>query len=361
MATRHSLAALVFAAVSSFGRPQAFAADALIGVAAPTSGPAAVLGAQVAAGARRAMAAAPAAKRLEIDTRCTEEGGREAAQRFVAAKVGVVTGFVCTEALEAALPILAAAGIPTITSGVRATRLTDRRAKSGALLWRVAPRSDAAAEALAGAVSARWKDRPFGLVDDGSVDGRGLADAVRSRLEAAGAKPILVDTFRPADEKQFGLVRRILASGVTRVVIAGDRPDIAIIARDAAASGLVLDIVAGETLLDEPGAVPLPEGIVAVAPAWQWTSAADGTDAGSEPPPEEREGYFGPSLAATEIALAAVTDAQRSGRTLREVLDTTRFSTALGFVRFDAKGDGDLDLYRTFRFDGTTFVPESDG
>jgi branched-chain amino acid transport system substrate-binding protein len=352
MATRFILAASIVIAASSVAVPAAFAQEPAIGVAAPTSGPAALLGAQVLAGAREAMGATTL---VEADTACTAAGGREAAARFVAAKVRIVTGFLCTPALEAALPVLTAADIPIITSGVRAARLTDRRGKTGALLWRVAPRSDAQAEALAKTVSTRWRDMPFGLVDDGTVDGRGLADALRSRLEAAGVKPILIDTYRPADEKQFGLVRRILASGVTHIVIAGDRPDVAIIARDAAASGLTLEIVGGEQLFDEPGPVPLPAGLLAVAPVWQFSSGSAGE------PPEEREGYFGPSLAATEIAAEAVAEAGRSGRSLPDILGTTRFSTRLGIVTFDAKGDSGLGLFRTFRFDGTSFGLEVGG
>lgn len=333
-------------------------ADRAIGIAAPLSGPSARLGQQVLAGARQGTADRPGLRRIEADTACTADGGREVAARFVGERAAIVTGFLCTEALEAALPILSAARIPVVTPGVRTLRFTDRRARTGALLFRIAPRADAAAEAIALSIAERWRDVPFALVDDGTVDGRGLADAVRTRLEAAGLKPALIDTFRPADEKQFGLVRRIAASGVTRLLIAGERPDVAIIARDAASNGLALEIVGSEALLDEPGPVPLPAGTLAIAPLWRFPGAPGEADPDA---PEAREGYFGLSLAATEAAADALDEAERSGRPLADVLGATRFSTALGPVRFDAKGDSSLDLFRAYRFDGTDFVPDAGG
>lgn len=334
----------------------AAAEDAIrIGVAAPLSGASGILGAQVTAGAD--TAADSATEITRADTECSVEGGGKAADALVAARVEIALGFLCTEALASALPRLTAAGIPVLTVGVRANRFTDTRAKTGALIWRLAPRSDAEADAAAALLAARWKDAPFALVDDGTIYGRGLSDAVRTRLEAAGLRPSSVDNYRPAEEKQFGLVRRILATGVTHIFLAGDRPDVAIIARDAASLDLGLEIVGGESLLDEGNPdIPLPAGVLAVGPVNRFDDipAAAGI-------PEARQGYFGPSIAATEIALAAVRFSRQRQKSLREVLEANAFATSLGPIGFDAKGDSDLKLFRTFRFDGRDFVPETGG
>ena len=111
-----------------------------IGIAAPLSGPSEILGRQVVAGA---TAAAEDATLEVVDDACTGAGGAAAAQRFVAARVRAVVGFLCAEAIEAALPILEDAGIPVITPGVRVDRLTDKRPKTGWLVYRLAPRDDA--------------------------------------------------------------------------------------------------------------------------------------------------------------------------------------------------------------------------
>jgi branched-chain amino acid transport system substrate-binding protein len=90
----------------------------LVGIAAPLSGPSAILGKQIEAGASLA-AEANGAEIKTVDDACTADGGAAAARDFAAAKVSVVVGFLCTEAIEAALPILKDAGIPVITVGVR--------------------------------------------------------------------------------------------------------------------------------------------------------------------------------------------------------------------------------------------------
>lgn len=329
----------------------------VIGVAAPLSGSSAILGAQVSEGARRAVAGRPDTAVVEADTECSAEGGARAAAALVAGKVEVAIGFLCTESLEAALPILTRAGIPAIAVGVRADRFTAKRAKTHALVWRVAPRSGAEADAAAKLILARWRDVPFGLVDDGTIYGRGLSDAVRTRLEAAGLRAATIDNYRPAEEKQFGLARRIAGTGVTRLFIAGDRQDVAVIARDAAALPLELAIIGGEALVDEASAeLPLPEGVLAVAPRNRFEDAAR-----TATEDEAAQGYFGPAFAAAEIAAAAIGDARRTSSPLPDVLGRTSFATALGPVRFDADGNADLDLFQVFRFDGKDFVPDPGG
>ncbi|MBB4001783.1 branched-chain amino acid ABC transporter substrate-binding protein [Aurantimonas endophytica] len=341
-------------------------APVVIGVAAPLSGSEAILGEQLRSGVEAAVARLSGtdgrAETVTADTACSAEGGRQAAETFVATDVAIVVGFLCTEALEAALPVLRTAAIPTLNVGVRANRLTDRRERTGDLIWRIAPRSDAEAAKVAQILASRWRDQPFGLVEDGSITARGLTDSVRRLLEEQGMVPQTIDNYRPAEEKQFALVRRLERTGVTRFVIAGDRPDIATIARDAGELGLELEIVGGESLLDEASIdVPLPDGVVAVAPRMRFPELAGSADAPTPADDTAPKGYFGPAFAATEIAVAAVRAARESSRTVPAVLQSGAFATELGTVRFDAKGDSDLDLYRVFVWRGDRFADEAGG
>ena len=66
------------------------------------------------------------------------------------------------------------------------------------------------------------------------------------------------------------------------------------------------------------------------------------------------EGYVLPAYAAIEIAGSALS---ASGETPFDALSNREFETAIGPVRFDAKGDLADNPYRLFRFDGTEFVP----
>ncbi len=106
-----------------------------------------------------------------------------------------------------------------------------------------------------------------------------------------------------------------------------------------------------------PGDVPYAAGTLMIAPP-EWADVADpkvleAFAAESIIP----EGYVLPAYAAVEIARAAAAAAETSGKPLAELLTAHDFTTAIGPVRFDEKGDLSQNPYRAFRFDGTRFVP----
>ena len=250
-------------------------AEALIGFAAPLSGPSAILGEQMRAGVQMAAETLkdPGITLDIADDACTAEGGARAARQFVSARVRIVVGFLCGEAIEAALPILKQANIPTITVGVRTDSLTDSKTKTGWLVYRLGPRADGEREAAARLLTRLWERELFAIVDDGTIYGRELSESLRLAAEQAGLKPVFVDTFRPQVDNQIGLVGRLKRAGATHVFAGGDRDDIAIMGRDAAELQADLVIAAGETLRAPAGEVPLAAGTLMVAlPEWSETA-----------------------------------------------------------------------------------------
>jgi branched-chain amino acid transport system substrate-binding protein len=348
---------LTIAIVAALAAAQANADALLIGVATPLTGPSARLGAQVRAGAQAAAASASPAATLEIvDDQCSAEGGAKAANDLVAAKVSVVVGFLCTESIEAAMPILKTAGIPVITVGVRTNSLTDRKFKSGWPVFRLAPRSDAETAAVASTLTELWRQELFAIIDDGTIYGRELAETLRSESERAGLTAVYVDQFRPQLDNQIGLVGRLRKAGATDVFVGGDRDDIAILGRDAAKVGYDLTIAAGETLRAAAGETPLKAGTLMIGlPEWADTAPPAAVRAirnqGAEP-----EGYALPAYAAVEIANAASTDSEAAGGKLLDSLGKLNFTTAIGTIKFDDKGDLSQSPYKLYRFDGTKFV-----
>ncbi len=327
-----------------------------IGVAGPLSGPSAMVGEQIRAGAERSAEANGATLTFE-DDRCDAEGGAAAAQRLVEAKVDVVIGFVCTEAIEAAMPLFKDASIPVITIGVRTDSLTDRRERTGWPVFRLAPRGDSESSAVAAILTRLWKDELFAVVDDGTIYGRELAEGFRAAAEQAGLKPVFVDTFRPQLENQVALVGRLRKAGATHVFVGGDGEDIAVMSRDAASLGAGITFAGGETLRVADRTV-LPEaGTLMIAPP-EWTSvAARDVISAFEADKQTTDGYTLPTYAAVQIANAAASAAASDGKPLVEALAGRDFDTVLGQLRFDAKGDLTENPFRLFRFDGTTFVP----
>lgn len=290
------------------------------------------------------------------DDQCSTEGGEAAARGLVAANVAIVVGFLCTEAIEAALPILKDANIPVITPGVRANGLTDQRIRTDWPVWRLAPRADAEAHAVAEILTRRWRTEHFAIIDDGTLYGRELAESFRLAAELAGLRPVLVDTFRPQMENQIGLVGRLARAGATYVFVGGDRDDIAIMARDTESRDHDLVFAGGEALR-AAGEIPLAKGTLMIALP-EWAELMDEgvserfADAGFLP-----EGYVAPSFAAVEIALQATQRAQASGTSLAENLGGEPFDTVIGPVAFDAKGDLAHNPFILQRYDGERFLP----
>jgi branched-chain amino acid transport system substrate-binding protein len=342
-----ALAALVLAGQAG--------AQASIGLSAPLTGPSALLGQQMRTGA--VMAAErlgdPTVRLSVADDGCTADGGARAARELVAAKVQVVVGFLCGEAIEAALPILKEANIPTITVGVRADSLTDRRNRTGWPVYRLGPRADGEREAAGRLLALLWESELFAIVDDGTIYGRELSESVRLAAEKAGLSPVFVDTFRPQIDNQIALVGRLQRAGATHVFAGGDRDDIAVIGRDAEELRTGLTVAAGETLRSV-GEIPLAPGTLMVAlPDWPDVAVPAVAAAFAE----RRilaQGYVLPAYAAVEVAHAAIADA--TGGLIGD-LSGRDFATAIGTLSFDNKGDLTENPYRVFRFDGTRFNP----
>jgi branched-chain amino acid transport system substrate-binding protein len=348
------LSALALAAAPA----PAGAADIGIGLAAPLSGEAALLGQQLREGVETAAANFPGGTVTldTVDDGCTAEGGARAAKEFADSGVDVVVGFLCTEAIEAAMPILKKAGVATITPGVRTNSLTDRRDKTGWPVFRLAPRADDEAAAVAAILVKRWSDQLFAIVDDGTIYGRELAESFRAAAEQQGLKPVFVDNYRPEMDNQIGLVGRLKKAGASHAFVGGDRDDIAVIERDAAKLGFAIEIAGGEALRAAPGDVPLAAGTLMIGlPDWTRTddtaAAAQLAKAGIVP-----EGYVLPGYAALQVAAMAAEAAAGEKTSVAARLSAQEFATVVGRVRFDDKGDLTRNPYRLFRYDGNAFV-----
>ncbi|WP_309086547.1 branched-chain amino acid ABC transporter substrate-binding protein [Chelativorans sp.] len=327
-----------------------------IGLSAPLGGDFRILGEQWAQGARAAAALREQPVELiEADDACTVEGGAAAARRLVEARVSIVIGFLCTPAVEAAMPVFKEAGIPVITP-VRTNSLTDQKDRTGWPVYRLGPRADAEREAVADILVPLWREEFFAIVDDGTIHGRELAENLRARAELAELKPVLVDTFRPQLDNQIGLVGRLRRAGATHVFVGGDRSDTAIMARDAAGLDYAVTFAGGEALRAEDGPVPLSAGVLMVGlPEWRDIATPDAL-AALEAARVQPEGYALQSFAAFEVAVSAAGEAANAELPVTTALAQLTFATAIGEVRFDEKGDLAGNPYRLFRYDGERFV-----
>ncbi|KXF77464.1 hypothetical protein ATN84_08790 [Paramesorhizobium deserti] len=339
-------------------------AEMRIGVAAPLTGPFALLGQQLTDGAHLATTTAPtgeATTPIIIDDKCSAEGGAEAAETFIKAGVRIVTGFLCTEALEAALPLLGEKNIPVVTPAIREAGLIERRAKEPLPVFRLLLPRDREAVAAGDILANLWHDKAFAIIDDGTIRGRELAHAVRTQIEEKGLKPVLTETYRPGLDNQGALVALLRRAGATEVFIGGERDDAAAIAAAAAQLNYPLTIVGDEALRAAPGAVDLaPDTLMIAAPEAETLPAAAPAVAALRAAERPAEGYAVPGYAMLQIAIQAATAAETEKQPVLATLRTKTFDTALGTIRFDESGYRSDNPYRLFRYDGSQFVPAAE-
>ncbi|WP_149737093.1 ABC transporter substrate-binding protein [Rhizobium sp. RU20A] len=333
-----------------------------VAVVAPQSGPFQILGDQIRAGATFA-AKQKDVEIVEIDERCETTGeatgdGDTLAKSLAASGAQAAVGFLCTEGLEASLPVLAEAGIPAISVSVRSDVLMADALKKGWPFFRLVPGQGDEAMAVAGYVARNWKDVPFALLDDGTIQSRELTEAVRTILAEKGMSAVFTDTFRPAQEQQVGLVRRLAKSGATHVFTSGDRNDTAILARDAASEKIALTIAGGDQLNGADQTVPLANGVKAITvPDYAGLAAASDLVKGMQAEGMVAEGYVLPAAAAVTIAADALTTAEDSGISLADAIAKGSFSTAIGTVSFTAARDLAPSPYRPMVWQDGRFVP----
>ena len=277
---------------------------------------------------------------VEGDDGCTPESGADAAAAMIEASVDIVVGFLCTESLAAALPVLSESNIPVMTLTVRADIIGEEAARLGWEFFRLAPRAGSEAEIAADAIFRFWADKPFALIEDGAISGRELVEAIRVMLENRALDPTFVDNYRPGQDTQPSLVRRLNSAGVSRVFVGGERADLAVIAQEADYQGVELRFMGSDALHAPAGEFPLPDGTIAVL------------SAGAVPGPEDAaareafadhgliaEGLRIPAYAAAQILGAVAARMEYGDAELDELLTGRTFDTALGPVTFDEDGE----------------------
>ena len=354
-------ACLLGLAITGLAAAPSLAAESLkIGVVAPVSGDYAILGEQALDGASLA-ARNHDIELTPVDESCDDGSGGDIGRTLADAGVDIAIGFFCSETVRGAMPVLSDSGIPAITLSARSMPLMATALKEGWPLFRMAPNDQDETDAIVDFIMGEWIDQPVALLDDGTIYFREMVNAVRNALEERGLQPVLVDTFRPAQEQQLSLVRRLSQAGATHVFIGGTRGDVAIVARDALKQGVDLTILGTEALSARETDVPLEPGVLAIGiPEYgELPPAAELVDlAASEgiiP-----EGYVVPAASAVDVAAQAMAAADGDAARIAAMLATGEFDTALGPVSFTDRHELQDNPYFLLRWQGNQFVPVFD-
>ena len=327
-----------------------------IGIAAPLSGSFSMLGEQLIKGARQAHP--NTASLIIADDSCSAEGGKQAADIFIKENVSLVTGFLCSEALEAALPLLQQNHIPVLSSGVQERTLTEKRKPASLPVFRLSTGMKKEVAAIGSALGSLWKQEAFAVIDDGTIEGRELAAGVLHALKEQQLEPVFTDTYRPGLDNQSALVSRLRRAGASHVFVGGQADDAAAIAHSAQSLNYPLIIAGGSLLNTAAPDIKLSTDTYMVAPLSpdNLKSAQDFRQTMIRKG-EIVETTLTAGFASLQIADQAIARAQEKLVPIAEVLNSAAFETVLGTIRFNQNGMRSDNPNRLHRFNGQNFAP----
>lgn len=333
-----------------------------VGVVAPDEGSLGILGTQLRAGfliyQNEFIEQGLRFDVIEETEICETGGGADTAYALEEAQVDLVVGFLCVESLLSAMPILDQANIPVLNVNIRSDIVRDEAARLDWPLFSIAPRASDQAKFASKYIIDNWGDKSVALVEDGTINNRELVDAIRLQLDDGGFQPIVLDNFRPGQDKQFGLVRRLEKSKISHVFVGATRLDTSIIARDADNIGLDLIFAGGDTLRAADEGLPFPNGAIAILPHVGLTgdnavsARAAFDDAGIFP---DRFPIFGYAMAELATILAEIqTD------NLMQTLKEDVFDTVIGPLSFNQYGELKENTFNAMVWQDGRFIQDEE-
>lgn len=335
-------------------------AEVKIGFANPLSGPYAL------SGTRNLVAVQMAVRQLNeaggvlgeplvltaVDDVCGLEQAVGAAHELVAAGVVMVVGHMCSHSSLLAAGVYETADVLMITPSSTHPRLTEEGRRN---VFRLNGRDDQQGRLAGDFMAANWPGEAIAILHDGSTYGAGLAAQTRRRLRADGVREAIYAAYKPGERDYDALAARLEAAAIEVLYVGGYGPDAARILLAVRARGDDLQLIGGDGLgMEEFWSVagPVGEGtlfsarpIPAAMPATvelmtEFQTRGLGTRSGGVA-----------AFAAVEAWAEAV---ERAGTVkppeVASMLRRGRFTTVLGAVAFDAKGDLEGASWRWHRW-----------
>jgi branched-chain amino acid transport system substrate-binding protein len=274
---------------------------------------------------------------LVVDDYCDSDQAIAAAHKLVDAAVAFVVGHNCSGAAIAASKVYAAAGTLMFASDATNPTLTEQGFRN---IFRTIGRDDEQGRIAGDYLADHWGER-IGIVHDGQVYGKGLAEETKKRLNERGVTETFFAAVTPGMNDYSELVDRLKIASIDILYFGGYSPEAGLILREAREAGSNIQLFAGDAVCNEP--------------FWQITgSVGEGTlllnapDTRSDPQVmsvmARYSVTFGELDATAYAAIQVWAQAAEKARSFQlepmvSTLRHERFDTILGRIGFDAKGD----------------------
>ena len=324
-------------------------ADVIVGLAGPITGPVASFGEQLKKGAEKAVADLNAkggvlGQHVQLyvgDDACDPKQAVSVANDMVAKKVAVVIGHFCSGSSIPASSVYAESNVIEISPASTNPVYTERKLPN---VFRVCGRDDAQGPTGAKYIAKHFKGENVAVVDDKQTYSKGLADAAAAELKKLGMKVVYRDEITAGEKDYSPLVTKLKELKVAVLYYGGYHPEAGLIVRQMREQGLKTVLMGGDAL-DDPAFWSI------TGPAGQGTLMTFGPDATKNPANAKLVAWFkSQNYDAQTYTLYSYAEvqawaeaAQKAGTfdsaKVEASLRKNKFSTTLGKIGFDAKGD----------------------
>jgi branched-chain amino acid transport system substrate-binding protein len=228
-------------------------ADIKLGLIAPLTGPVAAIGAQIKNGAETAVEEINKKGGVNgeklvlevVDDAGEPKQGVSAANQLIADDIRFVVGPVTSGVSIPASVAFAENGILMVTPTATTPELTSRGLST---VFRTCGRDDQQADVAAKFVVEKFKDKKIAILNDKGQYGKGLADAFKVSLNAAGITEVFNDALTAGDKDFSALVTRLKSEGTEVLYFGGYHPEAGLLVRQMKDAGMNVQLIAGDGL-----------------------------------------------------------------------------------------------------------------
>lgn len=343
----------------------------IIGVAGPITGANAAFGQQLKNGVVYGIESINAAggvlgQKYQVrvyDDACDPKEATRVAQRAALDNVKIIIGHFCSGSSIPASEVYAEANILMISPASSNPALTERN------LWntfRVTGRDDRQGAIAAQFILNGFASRNIAILHDKTTYGQGLADETRRVLNAGGVKDRVYEGFNYGDKDFSAIVSRLKAQNIGLVYVGGFHTEIGLLLRQMRAVGVRAILMSGDGIVSSEfpsiaGSATADGTLFTFAPDARKNPAARDAIAALSRVSASAEGYTLYAYAAVQAwAQAAAAARSVEPRQVAAALKSGTFSTAIGQLSFDAKGDRRQPDHIVYRWDAKGSYQEFD-
>ena len=294
------------------------------------------------------------------DDACDPDQAVALAHKLVSDGVVFVAGHFCSHASIPASKIYEEADVLMIAPNSVNSRLTD---EGGPNVFRVCGRDDRQGAKVADYLARHWADEAIAILDDGTVWGAGVANAVRRELQERGVAVAVDESYALGDLDYSALVSKMQAGGTDVVFVGGYHRETGLIFRQARDRGYDLRLIASSAaatadfpIIAGPG---LDDTLMVAAADMRQSPQAASVVARFRAQDYEPQGYTLNAYAVVQVwaqAVAAAGSLEPGAVIL--AMHRRHFDTVLGRIGFDEKGDvTGFDPWRWYVWKGGDYEP----